>query len=111
MMLWLSLDPRVSLHDAVDFISSLLTDYDPRGACDQIAERYIGGWIDSKVGKGGFTAFDDFKKLLYPGDPPLHALAETYLANGDAPERIVVYQSAYVAVIQLDGSFRVARID
>lgn len=106
-MIWIQLDPRVSIEDAVGLLPALLSDADNRSAVDQFAANYIGGWMDSKVGERGFTAFDDFTKLHWPGDPPLHALALTRLRA----ERIIVYESAYVAVIQDDGSFRVARLD
>lgn len=111
-MIWLQLDPRVSIEAAVGFLPDFLSNDDPRPAVEQLDENYCGGWMDSKVGERGFTAFDDFMKLHWPGDPPLHALAVTMLHAGEAkPERIVVYESAYVAVIQADGTFRVARLD
>lgn len=111
------LDARYQLEDAVGFIPDFLSESDPRGACDQFEANYCGGWHDMTVGKGGFTAFDDFRKLHYPGDPPLHALAEATLHGGvwadkdRRPERIIVYESAFVAVVAEDGSFRVSRLD
>lgn len=47
-----------------------------------------GGWFDLKVGERGFRAFDNFTKLHFPGDPPLHAYAEATLHLGtDKPEQ------------------------
>lgn len=114
-MIWKQLEPRYPLADAIGFIPDFLSDLDPRGACDQFKEKYCGGWLDAKVGPGGFTASADFLQLRYPGDPPLRALAETTLHSSAfvstaPPERIIVYESAFVAVIQ-DGSFRVSRLD
>lgn len=116
-MIWKQLDQRIPLEHAIGFIPEFLSEADPRGAVDQFKSNYCGGWLDMTVGIGGFTAFDDFNKLKYPGDPPLHALAETTLHGGvyadkdRRPERIVVYESAFVAVIAEDGSFRVSRLD
>jgi hypothetical protein len=65
-----------------------------------------GGWHDFD----GFTLSDregDEPKLLYPGDPPTHAIAHWKLRD----ERIVLFEHAWVAIIQPDGSFRVARMD
>lgn len=106
-MIWTVLDARYSLDEAVGFLPQFVSDYDARPACEQFDANYIGGWHDMKVSGRGFTAFDDFMKLRYPGDPPSHAVAETFLRD----ERIIVYQSAFVAVIQPDGSFRVSRLD
>lgn len=106
-MIWTQLDPRVSLEDAVGLLPAFLSEDDPRGACEQFAERYIGGWIDSKVGRGGFTLADNGAILLYPNDPPMTALAMTRLRD----ELIIVYPSAYVCVLKTNGSFRVARLD
>lgn len=108
------LDARYQLEDAVGFIPDFVDPADPRRAEDQFAERYCGGWHGMKVGKGGFTAFDDYTKLHYPGDPPLHALAEASIpASSQRPQqRIVVYESAFVAIIDQDGAdWRVSRLD
>lgn len=110
-MIWTSLDSRVSISDAIGMLPDFLSDSDPRGACAQFATNYCGGWHDMTVGAGGFTAIDNFRFLHYPGDPALPALAETTLHVDNEPERIIVYDSAYVAVVQPDGSFRVSRLD
>lgn len=107
------LDPRVT-PDHIGLIPAFFVELDPRDAIDQINERYAhgGGWFDLKVGERGFRQFDDFAKLHYPGDPPLHAYAEATLHLGtDKPERIVIYESGFVAIIQADQSFRVSRLD
>ena len=106
-MMWVQLDPRVRVEDAVGLLPTFLSTDDERGACEQFAANYCGGWHDSKVGKGGFTMADSGRLLLYPGDPPIHALAMTTLRK----EVIVVYEHAYVAIIQENGTFRVARLD
>lgn len=118
MLLFIALDLRCT-PDHLGLIPAFFMDSDPRPAVEQINDRYAhgGGWFDLKVGERGFKAADDGKKLLYPGDPPLHALAEAYLHRDHVPgnnpprERIVIYQHGFVAIYQPDGSFRVARLD
>lgn len=113
MLTFMFLDARVT-PDHIGFIPAFLTELDPRPAVEQINERYAhgGGWFDLKVGERGFRAMDDYRVLKYPQDPPLQAYAEATLHLGtDKPERIVIYESGFVAVIQSDGSFRVARLD
>jgi len=53
----------------------------------------------------GFTMTED--ALHYPGDPPFVLLAETRLRD----EVIRVFNYAWVAVIQKDGSFEVCHMD
>lgn len=63
---------------------------------------------------GGFNPFKGFKlldddSLKYPGDPPQKPIAEFIFS--DRTEKVVMYQSAWVAVIQEDRSFEVCRMD
>jgi len=46
-------------------------------------------------------------ELTYPGDPPLKPLARAKLRD----ELVYFYDHSWVAVIQENGSFDVARID
>lgn len=105
-----SLDPRVQLADAVGLIPSFLSEHDPRGAVEQLNERYAhgGGWRDSKVGEGGWRMIDGGKVMKFPGDPPIHALAQAKLHER---ELVIVYESGWTAVVQDDASFRFARLD
>lgn len=77
---------------------------DPRPASEQIHAHYGhgGGWSPFK----GFELKED-NSLTYPGDPPTRPLAQARLRD----ELIVFYRHAWVAVIQPDRSFEVARID
>jgi hypothetical protein len=114
------LDPRATM-DHAGFIPHFLSELDPRPAVEQINERYAhgGGWHDLTVGERGFRLMGGNPGMLkYPGDPPMHPLWEGYLhrvgTTGDdawTGERIVIYEHAFVAIIQADGSFRVARLD
>lgn len=65
--------------------------------------RHGGGWDPFE----GFTLNLKDLTLSYPGDPLTRPLAETQLRN----ERIILYEHAWVAIIQADGSFEVCRMD
>lgn len=89
------------------FLPEFCSDHNPKGAVEQIAKAYAhgGGWND-------FTGFrlekvKDQWQLAYPGDPPMKQLASAKLRD----ETIVLFEYDWVAVIQPDESFRVARID
>lgn len=91
--------------DVLGAIPSFLSDEDPRGAVEQIDVAYkcFGGWRDSK----GWTLDYAEGRAKYPGDPPRILIAETHLRD----ELILFFNGAYIAVMQPDGSFRMARID
>lgn len=87
-------------------IPSFLDNDDPRPAREQFDERYgfAGGWQPFL----GFTLdLKDFT-LAYPGDPVLEAQGMCYLHDD---EQVLVYDHAWVAVIQRDGSYEIARMD
>lgn len=64
--------------------------------------RFAGGWRPFH----GHTLHAD-NSLSYPGDPPLMPLAQARLRD----ELIVFYDHSWVAIIQPDRSFEVARMD
>jgi hypothetical protein len=90
--------------DIVGYIPSWLSTLDPEGAEKQIDKHYKHG--------GGFDHFEGFKMddnfgLYYPSDPTFYPLAAAKLRE----ELILFYPHAWVAVVQKDASFRIARID
>lgn len=105
-MKWHKLDSRAT-SDHLGLIPMWLNEDDSRPAREQLNAGYQhgGGWNPFH----GFTMADDDDMwwLLYPGDPPTRSLAYTRLRE----EIIVVYEHAWVAIIQADGSFEVARMD
>jgi len=115
MLRFTKLDPRVTA-EHLGMIPDFLDNEDPRGAVEQINERYAhgGGWFDLKVGNGGFV-LNAGGELKYPGDPRMRPYAEAMLHACHTPEhkgeRILIYESGFVAVVQGDNSFRVARLD
>lgn len=81
---------------------------DPRSAKEQCHERYAHG--------GGWNQFNGFKlhkteigryHLQYPEDPPMREIARAKLRD----ETIVLFDNSWVAIIQPDEGYEVARID
>lgn len=101
--------------DAVNmlgYIPEFLSVADPRPAQQQLHENYAhgGGWNDFqgfKLHGGGDEGGDEEYSLEYPGDPAYHEVGRAKLRA----ETVVVFQHAWVAVIQPDGSHRIARMD
>ena len=96
-----------SAFDLVGLTPQFLSEDDPDDAVTQLNKHYGhgGGWRDFN----GFTLKDSetAPQLTYPGDPPTDAVAHWKLRD----ERIILFDHAWVAVVQKDGSFRVARMD
>lgn len=94
------IDPRM-----LGFLPGFLDERDPASAKDQFDKNYQHG--------GGWQSFDGFvfdpvkHTLKYPGDLPYIPLARMMLRD----ETIYFYNHAWVAIVQPDGSFDVARMD
>lgn len=98
------LHPRATIEHA-GYIPNWLNDEDdPRPAKEQLNDGYAfaGGWQPFK----GFKLAED-DSLTYPGDPPQHPIIEFKIRD----ERVLLYQHAWVAIIQPDRSFEVCRMD
>lgn len=91
--------------DMLGFLEFMLSEHSEDDAVTQLDRNYQhgGGWRDFK----GFRYDPASNSLCYPDDPPMRAVAEAKLRD----ERIVLFESAWAAVIQPDGSFRVSRMD
>ena len=98
---WTLHHPKMTM-EHLGFIPTFLSLADPRPAKEQFDTAYVGGW--SPFPK--FTLHPN-KTLTYPGDPPMKPLAETSFRD----EKIYVYESAWVAIVQPDGSYEIARMD
>ena len=91
-------------HEMLGFIPGFLIEADKRSAVEQFDFHYAHG--------GGWRPMEGFEMLpngnmQYPGDPPTRLLAEGKLRE----EVIRIYEYAWVAVTQPDGTFTVARMD
>jgi len=103
MLKFKMLHPRMT-EDALGYIPSFLDASDPRPAAQQIDANYRHG--------GGWSPQPEFKLLdhnsiKYPGDPPLTPLAKAMLRD----ELIVFYRHSYIAIIQPDRTYEIARVD
>jgi hypothetical protein len=96
-----------TLFDLVGVIPDFLDDADPRDAVSQIDANYLGGWLDGPKGLRVLDADNARARISYPGDPDLPAIALWILRR----ERVILFVTSWVAVVQPDGSFRAARID
>lgn len=99
---WHQLHPKAT-PEMLGFIPSFLDENDPRPAAEQFDSNYISGWRPFQ----GFKLNMATLELEYPNDPPTVPLAYAEFRN----ELIVVYQHAWVAIIQWDKSFEVSRMD
>ena len=80
---------------------------DPNPASVQIHHRYAhgGGWHPfsgfelKKDGRGHY--------LSYPEDPPMREIAQGKMRD----ETIILFDHNWVAIVQRDGTFEVARVD
>jgi hypothetical protein len=96
---------REGIHpDVLGFIPEFIDEEDTRPLAEQFNDKYIGGWNPMK----GFEVVDkESWAIKYPGDPALQPLAWTTVGK----ERFFFYPYAFVAIVQEDGSFEVARMD
>jgi hypothetical protein len=97
---WTRLYPDIDL----GLLEDMLDANDPRPAREQFDAKYRHG--------GGWRPMPRFKLLdndclQYPGDPLFRPLAEARLRD----ELIRFYEHEWVAIIQPDHSFEVARMD
>lgn len=97
--------PDYSVQEALGYIPHFLSENDPRSAKEQINQNYShgGGWSPMP----GWLLSPTSRSIRYPGDDPLQAVAEARLRS----ETILVYPHAWVAIVQEDGSYEVARMD
>lgn len=102
-MIWIAKHPRMTT-EALGYLPEFLNETDPRSAREQIHSNYShgGGWHSFK----GHVMLPN-GNLSYPGDPPTRLLAETRLRH----EIIRFYEHDWVAIVQPDGSYDIARID
>jgi len=104
MPVWIKRHPQAT-PDMLGFIPSFLSEEDLRPAREQLDQNYRhgGGWQPFT----GFTMLPN-GNLQYPGDPPVQVLAEATMNN---KEVVRFYEHSWVAIVQPDGTFEVARMD
>jgi hypothetical protein len=93
--------------DHVGIIPQFLDIDDERPAAEQFNTKYSygGGWSPMKPNKWLYD--DKTHTIKYPGDPAYKPRACINFRD----ETIYVYDSAWVNIVQPDGSFSVSRMD
>lgn len=101
---WVLLHPQAN-QEMLGYLPGFLDAGNPAPAKEQLDRNYRhgGGWNPFK----GHKMSKDKLELRYPGDPPMRAIGVTTLRD----ETIIMYESGWVAIIQPDGSYEVARMD
>jgi len=94
--------------EKLGYIPQLLNRYSPLPAIKQLNIRYghWGGWRPFE----GFTLNNEIEGeafLEYAGDPPMREIGRGTLRK----ETIIVFDHAWVAVVQPNGDFEVSRMD
>lgn len=102
--LWTPLH-TLATSEHLGYIPQMLDLADPRPAREQFDSNYAhgGGWVPMP----GWTYDPANQTIKYPGDPALRPIARTALRD----EQILLYPSAWVAIVQPDGRAEIARMD
>ena len=97
--------PASAVIEACGYLPQFLDDRDPRSAKEQLHTSYAhgGGWHPFQ----GFIMNPEDHSLKYPGDPAFKPLAVMHLRD----EGVYVYNHAWVAIVQKDGAYEIARMD
>ena len=87
------------------YLPEFLSEDDPRSAKEQINQNYKhgGGWSPLD----GWVFDPSNMSIKYPGDPALKPLAAAVLHK----EKLYFYPHAWLAIVQSDGTYEIARID
>lgn len=95
---------NIPIESIVGNIKYFANEDDPIPLREQFHKNYSFG--------GGWNPFEGFKMnkdkdLIYPDDLPLYPLATAKFRN----QEVVMYQHAWVAIVEEDGSFEISRMD
>lgn len=90
---------------AVGILDTMATEEWKVPVAEQFQKTYAhgGGWMPFD----GFIFDPEELTLSYPGDPVMPAIAKAQVND----ETILVFSHAWVAIVQSDGSYEVARMD
>lgn len=84
-------------------IPTFIDPADRRTAKAQIAENYVGGWSPFK----GFRFDPNENSLTYPEDEPMFPIDARMFRD----ELLMIYDSAWVVILEKDGKWEVSRLD
>ena len=102
--------------EAAGLIPQFLSEMDPRPAREQLNENYAhgGGWqpfpgFELVVRRKPEGRIDEYAgyTLQYPSDPPMRMLSQGQLRN----EIIMLFEGAWVVIMQPNGTWEVSRMD
>ena len=101
-------NPEISrefARELMGLIPTFLSEANPASAREQLHVNYAhgGGWHPFK----GFTYDPTTKTLHYPGDPVVSYISYAHLRD----EVIIIFEHAWVAIVQPDGTYEIARMD
>lgn len=108
-LLWAIVHEQATL-EHFGFIPMFLHASDSRSAKEQINENYAhgGGWRPMLPEMKFIPGTNCFHPVLqYPGDPDFLEIGHTQIRN----ETVYLFTNAFVAIVQQDGSYEIARID
>lgn len=94
-------------HPITGFLPELISPHDPRTVREQIESNYANGGGYNPV--SGFTLQQKGSETLlrFPGDPPFKEVARTQIRD----ETVILFDCAFVAIVQPSGSLAVTRMD
>lgn len=97
--------PSSAVIEACGYLPQFLDNRNPASAKEQLDANYQhgGGWRPFQ----GFVMRFPNHSIKYPGDPAHHPLAVIHMRDED----IYIYQHAWVAIVQKDNSYEIARMD
>lgn len=103
MIDWVAFHPQAE--DMLGYIPSFVSDTDKRPLREQLdsAYRHGGGFRPME----GWTFTPETASITYPGDPALKPVAAASIGD----ETLFVYPHAWVAIVDKDGNFQIARMD
>ena len=90
-------------NNSIGRIPQFVSLYDPRSAHEQLDAYSGSGWNPELP---GLWSISSDLALIYPGLPPTMPIASAYLRG----EQILIYPAGWVCIMQLNGSYSIARI-
>lgn len=102
--MWKMLNDKFKM-EYLGALPEIIQSTDPLPVREQIAEHYAHGGGYSPM--DGWTLDTASNNITYPDDEPLIPRASLLVRD----ELVIVYDYAFVAIVQADGSFAVVRMD
>ena len=100
---------RFTNMEAAGLLPDFFGEADPRPAREQLNENYArgGGWHPMEGWQLEHVANLGLARACYPGNPPYREVSRAKLRT----ELLILFQGAWLAIIQPDGSFEMGHCD